>query len=174
MGEKSKHWCGSALPHHTEGSTWTRGTTGRRQGLSKYPSTRACRSQFGFICEERPKFCDVPPESPSSGLENVRVVLHLLRRDLTVASVLGRAERPGVGLRRALPPRPVANAARQILDGRPHLLILVGVDAGVHDRVEHGQQQQPTLQLGHVAFGAVKAVQEQDDQAGSPTHYEGS
>lgn len=119
----------------------------------------------------RPKFCDVPPEP--SGLEDVRVIFHLLRGDLTVASVLCRAERPGVGLSRALAPRPVADATSQILDGRPHLLILVGVDAGVHDRVEHSQQQQPTLQLGHMAFGAVEAVQEQDDQAGSPTHYEG-
>lgn len=121
----------------------------------------------------RPKFCDVPREAPSSGLQYVRVVFHLLRGDLAVAGVLGRAQRPGVGLGRALPPRPVADAAHQILDGRPHLLVLVGVDAGVHDRVEHGQQQQPALQLGHVALGAVEAVHQQDDQAGSPTHHEG-
>lgn len=121
----------------------------------------------------RPKFCDAPREAPSSGLQYVRVVIHILRGDLAVDGVLGRAQRPGVGLGRALPPRPVADAAHQILDGRPHLLVLVGVDAGVHDRVEHGQQQQPALQLGHVALGAVEAVHQQDDQAGSPTHHEG-
>lgn len=110
---------------------------------------------------------------PSLRLEDVRVAFHLLRGELTVASVLGRAEGPSVGLGRALPSRPVADAARQVLDGGPHLLVLVGVNAGVHDRVEHRQQQQPTLQLGHVAFGAVEAVQQQDDQAGSPTHDKG-
>lgn len=151
------------------------GATRKRRGLSKFPSPLQKRFALSLRVpvRARPKFCDAPREAPSSGLQYVRVVIHLLRGDLAVAGVLGRAQRPGVGLGRALPPRPVADAAHQILDGRPHLLVLVGVDAGVHDRVEHGQQQQPALQLGHVALGAVEAVHQQDDQAGSPTHHKG-
>lgn len=84
-------------------------------------------------------------EFASSGLEHALIVIFGLLRGLAVARVLARAERPGVGLGGALPPRAVPDAAQEVLDGHPHLLVLVGVDAGVHDGVEHGQEEQPAL-----------------------------
>lgn len=82
--------------------------------------------------------------------------------------------RPDVCPHRPLPPRAVPDAARQVLEGGPHFLILVGVDAGVHDGVQHRQQQQPALQLHHVAGPTVEAVQQENHQAGGPTDHEGA
>lgn len=56
-----------------------------------------------------------------------------------------RVQRPGVGLRRPLPASAVADAAQEVFERGPHLLVLVGVDAGVHDRIGHGQKQQPAF-----------------------------
>lgn len=75
------------------------------------------------------------------------VCFHLLRGRLAVAVVLSRAQLPGVGLRRPLPPGAVANATQEVLNGRPHFLVLVGVDAGVHDGVENRQEEQPAFWL---------------------------
>lgn len=82
--------------------------------------------------------------------------------------------RPDVGPHGALPPRAVPDAARQVLEGGPHFLVLVGVDAGVHDGVQHGQQQQPALQLHDVAGAAVEPVQQEDHQAGGPADHKGA
>lgn len=112
---------------------------------------------------------------PSSGLEIVLLLFFgLLGGQLTVARVLARAAGPDVGPHRALPPRAAPDAARQVLEGGPHLLILVGVDAGVHDRVQHRQQQQPALQLHDVAGATVETVQQEDHQAGGPADHEGA
>lgn len=82
--------------------------------------------------------------------------------------------RPDVGPHGPLPPRAAPDAAQQVLEGGPHLLILVGVDAGVHDGVQHRQQQQPALQLHDVARATVEAVQQQNHQAGGPADHEGA
>lgn len=112
---------------------------------------------------------------PSSALETVLFLLFcLLGGELTVARVLARAGRPDVCPYGALPPRTVPDAAHQVLEGGPHLLILVGVDAGVHDGVQHRQQQQPALQLHDVAGLTVEAVQQENHQAGGPTDHEGA
>lgn len=113
--------------------------------------------------------------APSSGLKVVLFLLFcLLGGELAEARVLARAVQPDVGLHRPLPPRAVPDAARHVLEGGPHLLVLVGVDAGVHDGVQHRQQQQPALQLHHVAGAAVEAVQQEDHQAGGPADHEGA
>lgn len=98
----------------------------------------------------------------------------LLGWELAVACVLTRAVRPDVRLHRPLPPRAAPDAAHQVLEGGPHFLVLVGIDAGVHDRVEHRQQQQPSLQLHDVTGAAVEAVQQENHQAGGPAEHKGT
>lgn len=115
-----------------------------------------------------------PAPVPSSGLEIVLLLFRLLGGRLAVGRVLARAVRPDVGPHGALAPRAAADAAYQVLEGGPHLLVLVGVDAGVHDGVEHGQQQQPALQLHHLAGPTVQAVQQENHQARGPADHEGA
>lgn len=126
------------------------------------------------ICPARggQKFCK---EVPVPCLR-VQIVLlfRLLGGELTVAHVLTRTVRPDVGPHGPLPSRAAPDAAHQVLEGGPHFLVLVGVDAGVHDGVEHRQQQQPALQLHDVAGAAVEAVQQEHHQAGGPAEHEGT
>lgn len=61
--------------------------------------------------------------------------------------------------------------ADHLLHGAVHVLILVRVDDGVHDRVEQGQQQEPAFHVLYAALRAVQAVQEQHYQARGPAHY---
>lgn len=58
--------------------------------------------------------------------------------------------------------------------GVVHVLVLVRVDDGVHDRVEQRQQQEPALHVLHVALLAVQAVQQQHHQPWGPAHHEGA
>lgn len=64
-------------------------------------------------------------------------------------------------------------AAEHPLHGAEHVLVLVGVDDGVHDGVEQRQQQEPPLHVLHVAPRAVQAVEQQNHQARRPAHDEG-
>lgn len=111
----------------------------------------------------------------SSCVEIVLFLLFcLLGGELAVGRVLTRAVWPDVRLHGPLPPRAAPDAARQVLEGGPHFLVLVGIDAGVHDGVEHRQQQQPALQLHDVTVAAVDAVQQENNQAGGPAEHEGA
>lgn len=98
-------------------------------------------------------------------------ILGLLWGRLTVARVLTRTERSGVGPCRPLPSRPVPNATHQVLNGHPHFLVLVRVDAGVHDRVENSQEQQPAFQLHDLTACAVDPIQQQNYEARSPAEH---
>lgn len=53
-------------------------------------------------------------------------------------------------------------AAEDLPEGGAHLLVAVGVDDGVHGRVELGQQQEELLVGQHIAAGA-EDIQQQDD-----------
>lgn len=64
-------------------------------------------------------------------------------------------------------------AADHLLHGAVHVLVLVGVDDGVHDGVEQRQQQEPPFHVLHATLRAVQAVQQQDDEARGPAHDEG-
>lgn len=64
-------------------------------------------------------------------------------------------------------------AADHLLHGAVHVLILVGVDDGVHDGVEQRQQQEPLFHVLHAALPAVQAVEQQNHQARRPAHDKG-
>lgn len=64
-------------------------------------------------------------------------------------------------------------AADHLPHGAVHVLVLVGVDDGVHDRVEQREQEEPPFHVLHPTLRAVQAVQEQHQQAGGPAHHKG-
>lgn len=64
-------------------------------------------------------------------------------------------------------------AADHLLHGAVHVLVFVGVDDGVHDRVEQRQQQEPPFHVLHATLRAVQAIQQQNHQARGPAHDEG-
>lgn len=64
-------------------------------------------------------------------------------------------------------------AAEHLLHGAVHVLILVGVDDGVHDGVKQRQQQEPPFHMLHVAPRAVQAVEQQNHQTWCPAHDKG-
>lgn len=64
-------------------------------------------------------------------------------------------------------------AAQDLPEGGAHLLVAVGVDDGVHGRVELRQQQEELLVVEDVAAGA-EDVEEEEDQAGRPADDEGT
>lgn len=53
-------------------------------------------------------------------------------------------------------------AADHLLHGAVHVLVLVGVDDGVHDGVEQRQQQEPPFHVLHATPCAVQAVEQQN------------
>lgn len=55
-----------------------------------------------------------------------------------------------------------ALAAEDLLEGRAHLLVPVGVDDGVHGRVELGQEQEELLVGQDVALRAADVEEQQD------------
>lgn len=57
--------------------------------------------------------------------------------------------------------------AQDLPEGGAHLLVAVGVDDGVHGRVELGEKQEELFIGEDVAVGA-EDVEEEDDQAGGP------
>lgn len=61
--------------------------------------------------------------------------------------------------------------AEDLPEGGAHLLVTVGVDDGVHGRVELGEKQEELLIGEHVAVGA-EDVEKEDDQAGGPADNE--
>lgn len=58
-------------------------------------------------------------------------------------------------------------AAEDLPEGGAHLLVAVGVDDGVHGRVELGEEQEELLISEDVAVGA-EDVEEEDNEAGRP------
>lgn len=58
-------------------------------------------------------------------------------------------------------------AAQDLPEGGAHLLVSVGVDDGVHGRVELGEKQEELLVSEDVAAGA-EDIQEEDDETGRP------
>jgi len=94
---------------------------------------------------------------------------------LVVVVVRGTAQHRVVDGRRrpvgALGHRPVdvllPLAAQDLPEGGAHLLVAVGVDDGVHGRVELGEEQEELLVGEDVAVDA-EDVEEEDDQAGGP------
>lgn len=72
---------------------------------------------------------------------------------------------------RALRHRPVdvllPLTAQDLPEGGAHLFVTVGVDDGVHGRVELGKEQEELLVGEDVAAGA-EDIEEEDDQAGCP------
>lgn len=65
-----------------------------------------------------------------------------------------------------------AQAAQQILEGPPHVLVPERVDDGVDEGVALGQHQAVLLVSQHVALCAAQTVQEQKHQPGGPTQHE--
>lgn len=63
-------------------------------------------------------------------------------------------------------------ATKDLPEGGAHLLVTVGVDDGVHGRVELGQEQEELLEGEHVALHA-EDVQQQQHQARRPADDEG-
>lgn len=57
--------------------------------------------------------------------------------------------------------------AQDLPEGGAHLLVAVGVDDGVHGRVELGEEQEELL-VGEDAAAGTEDVEEEDDQAGRP------
>lgn len=57
--------------------------------------------------------------------------------------------------------------AEDLPEGGAHLLVTVGVDDGVHGRVELGEKQEELLVGEDVAAG-TEDVEKEDDQAGGP------
>lgn len=64
-------------------------------------------------------------------------------------------------------------AAQDLPEGGAHLLVAVGVDDGVHGRVELRQQQEELL-VGEDGAAGAEDIQEEDDQAGRPADDEGA
>lgn len=64
-------------------------------------------------------------------------------------------------------------AAQYLPESGAHLLVPVGVDDGVHGRVELGEEQEELLVGEDVAVGA-EDVKEEDDEAGGPADDEGT
>lgn len=88
-------------------------------------------------------------------------------------SVVDGGRRPVGSLRR----RPVdvllPLAAQDLPEGGAHLLVSVGVDDGVHGRVELGEEQEELFVGEDIAVG-TENVEEEDDQAGGPADDEGT
>lgn len=63
--------------------------------------------------------------------------------------------------------------AQDLPEGGAHLLIAIGVDDGVHGRVELGEEQEELLVGEDVAAG-TEDVEEEDDQAWCPADDEGT
>lgn len=63
-------------------------------------------------------------------------------------------------------------AADHLLHGAVHVLVLVGVDDGVHDGVKQCQQQEPPFHVLHTTLPAIQAIEEQNHQAWGPAHHE--
>ncbi|XDV22231.1 hypothetical protein PO909_027174 [Leuciscus waleckii] len=107
---------------------------------------------------------------------------HLLCGDLAVlccilfqaAGCLPTGATLNVGFGRPLSPRPIANAAHQVLDGGPHFLVSVRVDDRVYDGVEDGEEQQPAFEFQDIALVALEAIHEQNHKSRSPTDHKGS
>ncbi len=57
--------------------------------------------------------------------------------------------------------------AQDLPEGGAHLLVAVGVDDGVHGRVELGEEQEELFIGEDIAVGA-EDVKKEDDQAGGP------
>lgn len=66
-----------------------------------------------------------------------------------------------------------ALAAQDLPEGGAHLLVAVGVDDGVHGRVELGQQKEELLVGQDVTLRAAH-VQKQQDQPGGPADDKGT
>lgn len=64
-------------------------------------------------------------------------------------------------------------AADHLLHGAVHVLVLVGVDDGVHDRVQQRQQQEPPFDMLHATLRTVQAIKQQNHQAWGPAHDKG-
>ena len=97
------------------------------------------------------------------------VILHILAAPRVAPAEDHGREAGGPPLRVLL----LREAAEHPLHGAVHVLVLVGVDDGVHDGVEQRQQQEPPLHVLHVAPRAVQAVEQQNHQARRPAHDEG-
>lgn len=67
---------------------------------------------------------------------------------------------------------PTAQAAKDFLEGIPHVLVPEGVDDGVDEGVALGQHQAVLLVAQHLALFAAQTVEQQHDQAGRPAHHE--
>lgn len=67
---------------------------------------------------------------------------------------------------------PPAQAAQDLLEGPPHVLVPEGVDDGVDEGVALGQHQAVLLVAQHLALVAAQAVEQQHDQAGRPAEHE--
>lgn len=97
------------------------------------------------------------------------VILHILAARRVAPAEDHGGEAGGPPLRVLL----LREAAEHPLHGAVHILILVGVDDGVHDGVEQRQQQEPPFHVLDVAPRAVQAVEQQNHQAWRPAHDEG-
>lgn len=86
----------------------------------------------------------------------VDAVLQVLAAGVTPA-VDGGGDAGGAPLGLAV----LRGAADHLPHGAVHVLVLVGVDDGVHDRVEQRQQQEPALHVLNVALRAVQAIEQQ-------------
>lgn len=62
-------------------------------------------------------------------------------------------------------------AAQDLLEGPPHVVVPEGVDDGVDERVALGQHQAVLLVAQHLALVAAQAVEQQHHQAGSPADH---
>lgn len=130
-----------------------------------------------------PPRCDVSPRRrhPPSGWTALPWPRLLYHRVFVVVVVHAAAQHRLVDGRRG-PVRALRHravdvllplAAQDLPEGGAHLLVAVGVDDGVHGRVELGEEQEELLVGEDVAAGA-EDVEEEDDQAGRPADDEGT
>lgn len=85
--------------------------------------------------------------------------------------VVDGRRRPVGALRRRAVDVLLPLTAQDLPEGGAHLLVAVGVDDGVHGRVELGEEQEELLVGEDVAAGA-EDVEEEDDKAGGPADNE--
>lgn len=64
------------------------------------------------------------------------------------------------------------DAAQDLLEGPPHVLVSETVDDGVDEGVALGQHQAVLLVAQHLALFAAEAVQQQNDQTRRPADHE--
>lgn len=69
---------------------------------------------------------------------------------------------------------PVADKAEDLPEGAAHLIVPIGVDNGVDERIDLCQQEDILLHCQHIAALAGQAIQQEQHLAWSPADNEGT